>query len=63
MSFIFEGTALLINIALLHYYMKMAEWFESEVPAVYIHHSLFLDNYKVLQGCFFCALVVDTFIA
>lgn len=43
MSFIFEGIALLINIALLHYYIGMAEWFSNKDPAVYIHHSLFLD--------------------
>ena len=41
-SFTFEVVAVLINLALLHYYIEIEDWYYVNDPAVNIHHTLFL---------------------
>ena len=47
-SFTFEVVAVLINLALLHYYIAIEDWYDEKDPAVNIHHTLFLKQYTIL---------------
>lgn len=59
----FEIMALALNFLLLKYYIQQTDNLKRNEPYQYIHHSVFLGQYKKLQHLFFFAAVVDAFFA
>lgn len=59
----FELNALIISLVLAYYYSGQASNLLYQKPYGYIHHSLWLNQHKILYALFFAALALDICLA